>query len=46
MTGDFLLAPQQFWLAGLDARSWDSRYFGPVPRSAIHGVVRPLWTQR
>jgi conjugative transfer signal peptidase TraF len=46
MTGDFLLAPQQFWLAGLDARSWDSRYFGPVSDRSIRGVVRPLWTHR
>src|SRR5258706_5407984 len=42
----FLLAPHHFWLAGLDARSWDSRYFGPVPKSAIRGVVRPLWVHR
>jgi conjugative transfer signal peptidase TraF len=45
-TGDFVLAPHRFWLAGLDARSWDSRYFGPIPANAIRGVVRPLWVRR
>jgi conjugative transfer signal peptidase TraF len=46
ITGDFQLAPHQFWLAGLGARSWDSRYFGPVSASSIRGVVRPLWVHR
>lgn len=46
LTGDFVLAPHHFWLAGLEARSWDSRYFGPVPQSLIRGVVRPLWILR
>ncbi|MBW8879034.1 MAG: S26 family signal peptidase [Acidobacteria bacterium] len=45
-TGSFQLAPHHFWLTGLDARSWDSRYFGPIPASSIHGVVRPLWVRR
>jgi len=45
-TGNFVLAPHHFWLTGLDARSWDSRYFGPVPAHSIRGVVRPLWIHR
>ena len=24
--------------------SWDSRYYGPVPLTAIIGVVKPVWT--
>lgn len=33
-----------YWLVGANPRSWDSRYFGPVPRSAIRHRVLPLWT--
>ena len=25
-------------------RSWDSRYFGPVPMHTIEGFARPIWT--
>ena len=33
------------WLLGLNnRRSWDSRYFGPIPLRAIRGVVEPLLT--
>ena len=33
------------WLFGLhDARSWDSRYFGPVPFNAVLGAVEPAFT--
>ena len=45
-TGNFVLAPHQLWLTGLDARSWDSRYFGPIPAGSIRGVVHPLWVWR
>ncbi|HEX3552315.1 MAG TPA: conjugative transfer signal peptidase TraF [Thermoanaerobaculia bacterium] len=45
-TRDLQLSPHHFWLTGLDARSWDSRYFGSIPASSIHGVVRPLWVRR
>jgi type IV secretory pathway protease TraF len=24
--------------------SFDGRYFGPIPREAVRGVYRPLWT--
>ena len=33
------------WLFGFnDPRSWDSRYFGPVPITAIRGSLKPILT--
>jgi conjugative transfer signal peptidase TraF len=33
------------WLAGSGHdRSWDSRYFGPVPVTGVRGVARPIFT--
>jgi conjugative transfer signal peptidase TraF len=38
-------APGEVWLFGpLPGRSWDSRYFGPVPATSVRGVVWPLLT--
>jgi conjugative transfer signal peptidase TraF len=38
-------AANELWLFGLqDARSWDSRYFGPVPVNAVLGAVEPVFT--
>ena len=35
----------EVWLwSPLTGRSFDSRYFGAVPRSALVSVVRPVWT--
>lgn len=37
--------PGQVWLLSDYApRSWDSRYFGPVPVDTIYGRARPVWT--
>ena len=33
-----------FAFSGHHPRSFDSRYFGPVPESSVQGVLRPLWT--
>jgi conjugative transfer signal peptidase TraF len=33
-----------FAFSGHHPRSFDSRYFGPVPESSVRGVLRPLWT--
>ena len=47
-TGRWTLARGEYWLYGPGAaRGWarysfDSRYFGPVSRAAIRGVLRPL----
>jgi type IV secretory pathway protease TraF len=35
----------EVWLFGFnDLRSWDSRYFGPVPLAAIRGGLQPIVT--
>jgi len=38
------LADEVFLLGDRSHASFDSRYFGPVARSAIIGRVEPLWT--
>jgi conjugative transfer signal peptidase TraF len=36
--------PGDVWvLSGHDPRSFDSRYFGPVPAANVLGVARPVW---
>ena len=37
------VAPGEVWLFGFnDRRSWDSRYFGPVPRADVRGELKPV----
>lgn len=31
------------WLLGQHGRSWDSRYYGPIPAAAVLARARPLW---
>jgi conjugative transfer signal peptidase TraF len=39
------VAPGEVWLFGFnDPRSWDARYFGPVPLASVRGVLRPVLT--
>jgi conjugative transfer signal peptidase TraF len=39
------VAPDEVWLFGFhNARSWDARYFGPVPLSRVQGVLKPILT--
>jgi conjugative transfer signal peptidase TraF len=41
--GVYPVIPGQVWLlSGHDPRSFDSRYFGPIPTANVHGVARPL----
>ena len=41
------LEPGELWLSSpYEERSWDSRYFGPVPSECVTDVVVPLATMR
>ena len=43
--GRYMVVPGMMWVASsYDSRSFDSRYFGPVPVSAIRDRLRPLLT--
>lgn len=43
--GKHKVAADQVWLFGFnDRRSWDSRYFGPVPISNVRGNLKPVVT--
>jgi conjugative transfer signal peptidase TraF len=45
--GTYRVPPGQVWLlSGHDPRSFDSRYFGPVPVANVQGVARPVWVAR
>ncbi len=43
--GKYLVGTGQVWLFGFnDSRSWDSRYFGPIPRANVRGKLQPIVT--
>jgi conjugative transfer signal peptidase TraF len=43
--GKRTVGPNEVWLFGFnDPRSWDSRYFGPIPLSNIRGDLKPVVT--
>jgi conjugative transfer signal peptidase TraF len=43
--GYHTVPPGEVWLFGTkDARSWDSRYFGPVPASLVRAALEPVLT--
>jgi conjugative transfer signal peptidase TraF len=43
--GRYTMPPGEVWLFGTkDARSWDSRYFGPVPMSSVRAALEPVLT--
>ena len=46
--GAYPVAPKEVWLlSGHDPRSFDSRYFGPVPEAkSVQGIARPVWVLR
>jgi|HubBroStandDraft_3_1064219.scaffolds.fasta_scaffold188439_2 conjugative transfer signal peptidase TraF len=44
--GVYRLAPGELWLHAPHPRSFDSRFFGPVPASRVLGTLVPLLTRR
>ncbi len=43
--GSHRVAADQAWLFGFnDHRSWDSRYFGPIPLANVRGEIKPVVT--
>jgi conjugative transfer signal peptidase TraF len=39
------VAPGEVWLFGFNnVRSWDARYFGPVPLSEVQAALKPVLT--
>lgn len=39
----YTLGPDEFFVAGTEARSYDSRYYGPVKREQMVGWSKALW---
>jgi conjugative transfer signal peptidase TraF len=45
LSGAYRVGTGEVWLFGFNnRRSWDARYFGPVPLANVRGVLRPLVT--
>ncbi len=44
-SGCRVLGDEVFLLLGNVPTSFDGRYFGPIPRSAVAGKLTPLWTR-
>lgn len=43
--GRHMVAANEVWLFGFnDRRSWDARYFGPIPLSNVRGDLEPVLT--
>jgi conjugative transfer signal peptidase TraF len=43
--GKHVVSPNEVWLFGFnDRRSWDSRYFGPIPLTRVRGKLAPVLT--
>lgn len=43
--GKHVVAANEVWLFGFnDRRSWDSRYFGPIPIANVRGKLEPVLT--
>jgi len=43
--GKHVVAASEVWLFGFnDRRSWDSRYFGPIPLANLRGKLEPVLT--
>jgi len=43
--GDSIVAQNEYWLLGLNLRSWDSRYYGPISSNGFLGVGTPVFIE-
>jgi conjugative transfer signal peptidase TraF len=45
--GRYLVQRNQLWVvSNFSPRSFDSRYFGPIPMKSIRSWIRPLFVER
>lgn len=46
-TGEYHVGPKELWVvSSFSPRSFDSRYFGPIPLKSVHSWLRPLLVER
>lgn len=46
-TGEYRVSPKELWVvSSFSPRSFDSRYFGPIPLKSVHSWLRPLLVER
>lgn len=45
--GEYRVGPHELWvISSFSPRSFDSRYFGPIPLKSVHSWLRPLLVER
>ncbi|MGA3133492.1 MAG: conjugative transfer signal peptidase TraF [Terracidiphilus sp.] len=45
--GEYRVGPNDLWVvSSFSPRSFDSRYFGPIPLKSVHSWLRPLLVER
>jgi conjugative transfer signal peptidase TraF len=45
--GEYRVNPKELWVvSSFSSRSFDSRYFGPIPLKSVHSWLRPLLVER
>ena len=45
--GEYRVGPKELWVvSSFSQRSFDSRYFGPIPLKSVHSWLRPLLVER
>ena len=45
--GEYTVGPKELWVvSSFSPRSFDSRYFGPIPLKSVHSWLRPLLVER
>ena len=45
--GEYRVGPKELWVvSSFSSRSFDSRYFGPIPLKCVHSWLRPLLVER